>query len=339
MTITVASKTSQNLTIGPVTIGNETDIVDIVPLSGAVGIWHLDEGTGGFAYDASPNGNTGTLTNSPTWTTGKFGNALSFASASSQYVSIPISTSLNSGITSAFSISFWVNFTSLPTSGNTMGLYSEWSSVPTANGFDFLLYNNSGTMALDLITSNAGGTTGIINNWSPSLSTWYHVVVTYNSSTIYFYVNGVSIGNATAGVATVGASTTANTIGFDQYASSYLNGKMDEIRIYSRVLSTAEITQLYSEGGESGDFIVESLLDLSSMVSGDTTVVTEYTAVDDVNSHIYQQTTYSGAQSAPLLRFHGKIFYKNNLYRITLKQTGGAGRSYPVSSIMQMLSS
>ena len=63
-----------------------------------VAYWRLDEKTGTTAYDTATGGSTadnGTLTGSPTWATGKIGNALTFASASSQYVNVPYSTDLN----------------------------------------------------------------------------------------------------------------------------------------------------------------------------------------------------------------------------------------------------
>jgi hypothetical protein len=115
------------------------------------------------------------------------------------------------------------------------------------------------------------------------------------------------------------------------------DGTIDEVRLYNRGLSTTEIAQLYNEGLERGDFMMEGLLDLRNMLAGDTTVITEYMAIDNSNSHIYQQTTYSGAQVASLVRFHGKIYYKKNLYKVTLKQTAGTGKSYPVTSLMQVI--
>ena len=44
--------------------------------TGLVGWWKFDEGSGTAAGDSSGNNNTGTLTNGPTWTTGKIGGAL-----------------------------------------------------------------------------------------------------------------------------------------------------------------------------------------------------------------------------------------------------------------------
>ena len=62
--------------------------------SGLVGSWHLSEGTGTLAADSSGENNNGTLVNSPTWTTGKYGGGLSF-DGSNQTVSIPHSSSLS----------------------------------------------------------------------------------------------------------------------------------------------------------------------------------------------------------------------------------------------------
>jgi len=47
-------------------------------ITGLTAEWKLDDGTGTSAVDSSGNGNTGTLTNGPTWTAGNTGGALSF---------------------------------------------------------------------------------------------------------------------------------------------------------------------------------------------------------------------------------------------------------------------
>jgi type II secretory pathway pseudopilin PulG len=51
--------------------------------NGLIGYWKLDEGSGTSTADSSGNGHPGTLANSPTWTTGKINNALTFSKASS----------------------------------------------------------------------------------------------------------------------------------------------------------------------------------------------------------------------------------------------------------------
>ena len=81
-----------NLMIEPPLLGN-----------GLVLWTKMDEGQGSTAFDTSGKNNNGTLVNSPTWTTGKKGNCLSF-SGGSQYVQINDNASLNL-TTSKFSIS------------------------------------------------------------------------------------------------------------------------------------------------------------------------------------------------------------------------------------------
>lgn len=76
-----------------------------VVASGLVGYWNLDEGTGTTAYDNSGNSNTGTLSGSPSWVQGKYGDALNFNAASNQYVSL---ASLPTSGTGSFSIFSWI---------------------------------------------------------------------------------------------------------------------------------------------------------------------------------------------------------------------------------------
>jgi len=72
--------------------------------------WKLDEKTGTSANDSSGNGNTGTLTNGPTWTQGKVGNGMNF-DGSNDYVAIPDSNSLDT--TSGVTLAGWVKFNAL----------------------------------------------------------------------------------------------------------------------------------------------------------------------------------------------------------------------------------
>jgi hypothetical protein len=70
-----------------------SDLYNYAP--GPVGYWNLDDATGTTAKDLSGNGNNGTLTNGPTWTTqGKYGGAVSF-DGSDDYVEIAGNSNLN----------------------------------------------------------------------------------------------------------------------------------------------------------------------------------------------------------------------------------------------------
>lgn len=97
-------------------------------------------------------------------------------------------------------------------------------------------------------------------------------------------------------------------------------------------------TSVITITAQAADYIPEVYLDLSPMMLGDTTVVTEYLAIDGTNYQIYFQNTYSGVQTIPALRFHGKLIELNMLYKITIKQTAGTGRTYPFASVVQIFS-
>ena len=85
---------------------------------GLVGYWSMNEGTGTTAYDGSGNGNNGTLTNGPQWTTGKVGGALQFDGVD-DYVEVPNSTGLNPSDT--ITIEAWVKGDSFsPNAHNTV---------------------------------------------------------------------------------------------------------------------------------------------------------------------------------------------------------------------------
>jgi hypothetical protein len=62
--------------VGIYEVGTDLNLANFA--RGLVGYWKFDEGSGTTANDSSGYGNNGTLYNSPTWTTGKVGGALSF---------------------------------------------------------------------------------------------------------------------------------------------------------------------------------------------------------------------------------------------------------------------
>jgi hypothetical protein len=79
------------------------------------------------------------------------------------------------------------------------------------------------------------------------INTWYHVVGVYNkqAGTIQLYVNGVSQGTAVAGSSwTATGSTAIGRAKWNGGSVDFLNGAVDEVRFYGRVLSGAEISAL-----------------------------------------------------------------------------------------------
>ena len=81
---------------GAIIRGSDLSLSPLFNSRGLVGYWKFDEGTGTQALDSSGNSNTGTLTNGPTWTSGKVGNAIQF-DGSNDYVNCGTGSKLNFG--------------------------------------------------------------------------------------------------------------------------------------------------------------------------------------------------------------------------------------------------
>lgn len=136
--------------------------------------------------------------------------------------------------TSSRTFSVWVKLTGVV----LVFVYGNGGSA----GQMMSLYFNTTTMSMFGIAADVNIAT------SSSTGTWYHLVMTYNGTTIEMFKNGSSIGTGTPTLNTATGSTF--TIGHDNgtWAGGGSDGRIDELGIWSRVLSGAEITELYNGG-------------------------------------------------------------------------------------------
>jgi hypothetical protein len=202
--------------------------------------WYkFDETTGTSAADASGNGNPATLVNGPTWGTGKAGNAVSL-DGSNDYVSLPTG-SLSS--LSDFTLATWVY---LDTTGNWRRIF-DFGSSTTVNMF-LTPQSSSGAIRFAITTSGSSGEQRLNGTAALATGTWKHVAVTLSGSTGTLYVDGVQVGQNTSLTLKPSSlgSTTNNWIGRSQYSGdAYLDGQIDQFRIYNRALSAAEVLALF----------------------------------------------------------------------------------------------
>jgi hypothetical protein len=81
------------------------------------------------------------------------------------------------------------------------------------------------------------------------VSTWVHFVLTWSASEMKVYLNGKLVAQATPNgqvAPTDLGNTGQNYLGRSQFAADpYFNGMLDEFRIYDRVLSASDVSQLY----------------------------------------------------------------------------------------------
>ena len=202
--------------------------------TGLMAAYGFNEGLGTAAVDSSGNGNNGTITGA-TWTTqGQFSNALSF-NGTTNFVTIPDAASLDLG--SAGTIEAWVRLTSI----------NRWNAVMAKGNTNSDPAHN---YAIDISTTNrvicyvGNGSTAVLLTSTSALAanTSYHLACTWNGSTIALYINGNL--NASVGQSITPAGNTSPLyIGQFGGNADRLAGIIDEVRIYNRALTMAQVQQ------------------------------------------------------------------------------------------------
>ncbi len=201
----------------------------------------LDESSGAVAADSSGRSVNGAAINSPTWTAGRIGNALTLASASSQYVALP-SGSVD-GLAD-ITITTWVKPTTITTFARVFDFGGATAPTATAGSYLFLA-PSIGSVVRFAITGAGYDNEQRISGSAPlPAGVWSHVAVTLSGGVGRLYVNGALVGSNTAMTltpASLGALPNLY-LGKSQFAADpYLDGAIDDFRIYSQALSASEI--------------------------------------------------------------------------------------------------
>jgi hypothetical protein len=202
----------------------------------------------GNANDASGNNITGTLYGSPTLAQDRFGNANNayFFDGVDDYIDI------NNALLyqpTEWTYSAWVNLSSNP----GLGLNSFILEIGGTGAAQALAINNSYTVSNQGFIASSylvAGTSDayVLSGTLPILNTWYHVAGIREVDTVRLFVNGVQVQKIATASSSIsyGSPTNFATIGARVATGEYFNGYMDNLRIYSRALTRAEIFELYT---------------------------------------------------------------------------------------------
>lgn len=198
-----------------------------IPRNGLIGEWLFS----GNANDSSGKGHNG-IVSGATLTTDRFGSPNSAYDFSTGFIKIPHHSDFN--LANNFSICFW--------------LYAYSFS----NYARFMHKNNAyGTLrhTTDQIRfQNGANPTYAILSYSIPLTEWVFFVIVKEGSSIKFYKNAATPAIGTDPSGDCPMSTYDIYFGIDEDGISYpFNGKLDDIRIFNKVLISEEITQLYNE--------------------------------------------------------------------------------------------
>jgi hypothetical protein len=220
----------------------------------------------GDATDASGNGNNGTLKTNyvgstaatavdgntlPVLTTDRYGAANSaYFFNNGAYIEIPYQASL---YPSNFTISAWVK-PQTASNGNyifSVDHYFGYKFQLQSNNFPFLTVSTD--QGIHDIDDNPGAV---------QLNTWSQVIVTFTNGAANFYINGVLVKTVVEAGNLIPVKTLVNIcIGNELpksaynftdtsnpnyfYGASFFMGALDDIRVYNKVLSAAEVNSLY----------------------------------------------------------------------------------------------
>jgi hypothetical protein len=200
----------------------------VAPPTGLVAWWSGD----GHAFDLVGS-NNGTMMNGATYAAGKLGKGFSFDGID-DYVLVPHHSSLSP---STLTVEAWVYMYT------TSGL----RNVVFKGDHQYLLIVNSGRIKFGSKNSS-GEYSEFEGSLTVSENTWTHVAITHDGSTKRIYVNGQldPVTEAQTGLYT--GDTNQLHIGTQYHFVEWFYGLIDEVQIYNRALTDAEILAIYNAG-------------------------------------------------------------------------------------------
>ncbi len=212
----------------------------------------------GNANDSTTNGNNGTAVNTSA-VADRFGQPQSaYYFNGSAYVVIPHSPSLDN-LGNTLTLAAWLNIDpsinySVPdivhilSKGATYAtLWSDFA-LQLGNPSNGMFPSPPGSLVFEN-SSSQNNPIRINSTVSVPQGSWHHVAATFNSGLVTFYLDGTAIGTATSPYQSIRSSTQPLYIGVryipEMGYGTYFYGAMDDVRIYNRALSAAEVQQLH----------------------------------------------------------------------------------------------
>jgi hypothetical protein len=203
-----------------------------VPAQGLVAAYGFEEASGKQVTDASGNANHGTIAGATRITTTQFGKALKF-NGTNGWITVNDNASLD--LTTGMTLEAWV-YPTVWMSGWATVVMKERTGAEI-----YSLYANDGGSRPNTAVS-VGGAEQILSIGSHlPTNTWTHLAATYDGTNQKLYVNGVLAGSRPQ-AGTVATSDGKLRIGGNSVWGEYFTGYIDEVRIYNRALTQAEIS-------------------------------------------------------------------------------------------------
>jgi hypothetical protein len=287
----------------------------------------FNEGFGDTTADVSGNGLPAALVNGTTWTaSGKYGAAL-VLDGIDDTAEVPSVAALD--LTGAFTLEAWVYPNASAASGALISRRTDTSAA------QYVLALFEGHLSV-LATTNSGSASALTAATVPG-GQWTHVAATWDGTTLRTYINGVLDGSTPLSGS---LSVSTQPLRFGWLEGLALAGRLDEVRLYSRALSSADIgvdlatavsnntaPQVFARSPAGGDVGVPSAAVVSvtftkAMSTGSITTATLLLRDDTTLASIPGTVSYDASTRVATLT-PATLLTPLTTYRVTVK--GGAG--------------
>lgn len=205
------------------------------------GCWLLNERGGLKAFDKGSARIDLAFGNSPTWSAGKYGRAVLFVRASSQY--LQADSSPVTGSADTFTLLVWFNTDNVEPA--QVAVFA--GDKDAADQYSYLSLAGMGGGQLLWAYTVGGAASGLAASSKIYTAGKWHQGVGVFKGTSYraAYLDGSNKGTNAAAVTATGFDRTAIGAARDSTPGSYFSGKIAVVMIWARALSDSEIAYLY----------------------------------------------------------------------------------------------
>ncbi len=208
------------------------------PPAGLLAAYAFDASAGTTATDASGHGLNGTLANGAGWGGGRYGNAVALDGAN-DVVGLGNPAALR--LTGSMTVSAWINSSAFP--GDDAAVVSKRGT----SGFQLDTTIDTGPRVIGF-KLNSGTGTNMFRYGATAMqpNTWYHITGVYDATarTMHVYLNGQLDDGVLQGTVAATQVDSPQDVLIGQrpnWAGFGFNGRIDDVRIYGRALSAAEV--------------------------------------------------------------------------------------------------
>ena len=221
------------------------DYVDYTQDASCLGAWRYNDDLHDTAIDSSSIGRQGNVSGNGSIVAGQEGNCWDYDGTDDWIDYGLIDTSGLAGM----SIVAWVFYDSIGTQEQTVA--SNYDGVNNASGMLLRLEPSNDTVEAFIVREANTVSGGTFADMIVPANTWTHVASVFNSTDLRVYVNGVVTGSPIAAASAMDndPSTDPFRVGDSPHTTTdELTGKIDEVAVFSRALSAAEILDIYKNG-------------------------------------------------------------------------------------------